>query len=283
MFSADAYVLTLSGASEIPRGLKWCVALRRLDVSGCPKLRRLDGVPDHVEGIYATGSGLREIGALPAGLRVLWIGETQVRRLEGLPRGLHTLMANDLCLRYVQALPPGLVVLNIANCGFVRLPTLPPTLRQLDVSGNPLAVVEKLPENLVVLTIGSIEGPNGSYVKNGLSIEAELPYELRKLVLKGPVSAAVPPYLKELVLPPKEHRYSSYFLRILSSTRVATYAALRHPMEDECLPEDADALLKDVCGGDWRLRNLKRDRMRIILDFLSCCPLVQAAATTAHA
>lgn len=256
--SYDAMQIDLNamGLKDVSVELAACVQLKSLRLEHNP-IRRLTNLPAGLEVLHACSTELQSFEGLPEGLRELWANRTRVRSLDGLPNGLQRLFAAQLRLEQLGVLPLSLQKLYIPNCGLDRLPSLPHGLVVLNIAGNPFTHDLRLGElkGLETLHIGGRAlGVDKSHImpNEGEPLVAEYPERLKRLHLYSPVRSPLPVYLEALFFE-REGDWCMAAVRCMGMYGTTPLG-----------------LCHDVRTGRWAAPAKERDRMRIVLDFLSC-------------
>lgn len=197
--SSPKLVITGLPIEELPRCLKYLIALRHFDVTG-NQLLGLPTLPPNLEILQAASNNLSELPRvlppnltflgldnnnfdeicappfaelllpsyndcrLPATLLTLSARGNRLRRIRALPQNLHTLRADHNEMIDLPDLPDSLTYLSVSNNQLTELTflrALPESLRELDISYNKLAY---LPESFAsTLKYGLVELSNNNW------------------------------------------------------------------------------------------------------------------------
>lgn len=174
---------------------------------------------------------IQRLTNLPAGLKVLHACSMELQSFEGLPEGLRELWTSRTRVRSLNGLPNGVQRLFAAQLRLEQLEGL----ETLHIGGRALGVDKS---HIV---------PN-----EGEPLVAEYPERLKRLHLYSPVRSPLPVYLEALFFE-REGDWCMAAVRCMGMYGTTPLG-----------------LCHEVRSGSWAAPAKEQDRMRIVLDVLSC-------------
>ena len=125
--------------------------LIRINLEGCQKVKELPPLPASLRRLYCGGTQLSVLPPLPASLHTLCCSNTQITALPSLPASLQFLDCSHTRITSLPPLPDSLQYLYCSNTQLSVLPSLPASLQFLDCSHTRITSLPPLPASLQYL------------------------------------------------------------------------------------------------------------------------------------